>query len=391
MPIKGLTTNVKPRFPSLGKLRKGEERTQEDLAKNRPGEDLPGTFRFVGADSEIEKAFIGAYGLRPSSLSVFLPNKALDDNWEAWQEHWVAGGLRHRCDGETCVLWQDDQGKYHTDPKPCPGECKPGGYLQLLLPELLRAGYVGYVTFETHSKNDIMSLQACMEDAAAKSNGHGLQGIEFRLYRVEQAISTPGANGNRMRRKKSLVKITPSVRWVQSQLASAERLALGEPEPLRALPEPQEVDVEDGEYDEIEDGEFDDEPEPFGVDLYAMREQLREAANGMDGQAPSRIPSAPQKGLLVNLIEKASGHTGDAANQDRHLALQFLYAKPSTSGLSYGEVYALLRALVDAERSDRDAKRYEVSEAGRLLITAAIAEQMRLKGQVGLFDEEIPT
>lgn len=278
MPIKGLTTNVRPQFPSLGKLRKGEARTQEDVAKNRPGADLPGTFRFTSDDPKIEEAFVAAYGSRPTSLAVFLPNKALTDNWEAWKEHWVAGGLKHRCDGETCVVWQDDQGQYRTEPKPCPGECKEVGRLQLLLPELLRAGYVGYVTFETHSKNDIISLQACMEDAAGKSNGHGLQGIEFRLYRVQQAISTPTVNKQtgaitRARRKKWLVKFTPSMRWVQAQLASAERLALGEPEPLKALPEPSEelaeIDTETGEIiedlddaDEIDAEFFEEADEP---------------------------------------------------------------------------------------------------------------------------------
>lgn len=284
MPIKNLTTNVKPRFPSLGKLRKGEARTQEDVARNRPGKDLPGTFRFTSDDPAIEAAFASAYGDRPNSLAVFLPNKGIDDNWEAWKEHWVAGGLKHRCDGETCVIWQDDQGAYHKDPKPCPGECKEVGRLQVLLPELLRAGYVGYVTFETHSKNDIISLQACMEDAAAKGNGHGLQGIEFRLYRIEQAISTPDPKtGKRARRKKWLVKLTPSVRWVQAQIASAERLALGEPEPLKALPEPDaetgEI-IEDVEVVEFADFDEDDEDEAEFTEETIEEPEVTEAPEG---------------------------------------------------------------------------------------------------------------
>jgi len=257
MPIKGLTTDVRPQFPSLGKLRKGAKKVSD----RKPGEDLS-YFRFTSDDPQIEAAFYAAYPAHPRSVNIFLPNRTVDDNWEAWQEDWVAGGLKHRCDGETCVVWQDDAGEYHTDPKPCPGECKPVGRLQVMLPELLQAGYVGYVTVETHSKHDIMSTQACLEDAAGKANGNGLQGIEFRLYRAEQVISTPMIDKQtgevkRVRRAKWLVKLTPTVRWVQAQLAQAERLQLGEPEAL-ALPEPE---VEEAEFIEIDEPDWDDDEE----------------------------------------------------------------------------------------------------------------------------------
>jgi len=255
MPIKGLT--VRPAFPTLGKLRKGGPKTQA----NRPGPDLE-YFRFTSDDPQIEAAFYAAYPPEPKSINVFLPNKSVDDNWACWQEHWVAGGLMHRCDGETCVVWQTESGEYRAvddlaglEVLPlCPGGCAPVGRLQVILPELLQAGYVGYVTVETHSKHDIMSIQACLEDAARKGNGYGLTGIEFRLYRVEQKISTPMINKQtgvvkRVRRAKWLVKLAPTARWVQAQLAQAEHLQLAMPEAL-ALPEPLVDIIEDGEFTE---------------------------------------------------------------------------------------------------------------------------------------------
>ena len=53
MPIKGLTDrkSLKPRLPSLGKLRKGAEKTA-----NKPGADLA-YFRFTSDNPEVVEAF----------------------------------------------------------------------------------------------------------------------------------------------------------------------------------------------------------------------------------------------------------------------------------------------------------------------------------------------
>ncbi|NLS78921.1 MAG: hypothetical protein GXY76_16850 [Chloroflexi bacterium] len=406
MPIKNLTTNVRPQFPSLGTLRKGEARTEEDIKRNRPGADLPGTFRFTSDDPKIAEAFAAAYGTRPASLAVFLPNKRVADNWEAWQEEWVAGSLKHRCDGETCVLWQKPDGGYSTDPAPCPGKCKPVGRLQALIPELLQAGYVGYVTFVTTSKHDIRALQACLEDAEAKGNGHGLQGIEFRLYRVQQAISMWDDNlKKRVRRKKWLVKLTPSVRWVQAQIASAERQALGEPPEPPALPEP---DAEEGiaDGDDMEMEEYDEEegraeqtaeetteaeaevaaaaaetpadPAPSRADPYAHRELLREAAKDLARRYPTYKPSAAQQALVRLLIAKAAGTEGKEADEDRHAFLRFVWGKGSSAELDYGETKATINALIDRERSDAEAKVYDVNADAPDLVIAVLNECARL-------------
>ena len=88
-------------FPCIGKLRKGGKKTPK-----KPGEDLT-YFRFDTDDERAAEMFEQAYGKEPDTLPVYLPNQTVDGNFQAWQEAWLSGGLQHRCDGETCVLWLD--------------------------------------------------------------------------------------------------------------------------------------------------------------------------------------------------------------------------------------------------------------------------------------------
>lgn len=276
-PIVGLTTDVKRQFPSLGILRKGkkEVRKRKDGSTVEIPVDLE-FFRFVNEQRpDVERAFHEAYGENPTSLSFYFQYDDIDDVWDAWQEEWVAGGLVHRCDGETMVLWRTPDGGYSTERRPCPyhsGEkqrtakqpgCKPVGRLRILLPKLLEAGHIGDVTLLTGSKHDIMSIQACLEEIQHYRQDAGLRGIEFVLRRDPREISTPGNDGKRVRRTKSLITIAPAARWVQFQLRAAERrqfmLPAGEDEDLEdepdldyaaaVLPEPsaRQVDQETGE------------------------------------------------------------------------------------------------------------------------------------------------
>ena len=93
MPIKGLT-NQAPQFPCVGELRKGSQQSGGNM-----GKDLT-YFRFTSDIPEVMESFESAYDGEPRLINVFLPFRYVDDNWEAWQEEWVASGLRHRCDGE---------------------------------------------------------------------------------------------------------------------------------------------------------------------------------------------------------------------------------------------------------------------------------------------------
>lgn len=224
--IIGLTDNVAPRFPRLGKLRKGDERPENGKA---PGKDTD-HFRFDSPDAATADAFAAAYGPDPALLHVFLPYPTPEENFATWKEAWVAGGLSHRCDGVTCTIWRTKDGRYSREPKPCPGGCKEVGRLELVLPELIKAGWVGYVTMETHSNHDLRNIQAALNQAYAGKR-KDLRGIEFTLCRVKQEISTPTADGGRARREKWLVYLYPSVKWAQLQLALSQAQALQLPAP----------------------------------------------------------------------------------------------------------------------------------------------------------------
>jgi hypothetical protein len=251
MPIKNLTDNVIPRFPRLGKLRKGGEKPQ---VGNKPGKEL-NYFRFTSENPAIVAAFHEAYGNQPAMLRVYLPYPSTEMNFATWKEAWAAGGLVHRCDGETCTIWRTPDGKYSQQPKPCPGGCKEVGRLEVILPELITAGFVGYVTLETHSLHDLMNITATLEAVrqSTQDRPHGLQGIEFVLRRKKERISTPGEGGKRVTREKWLVSIEPVPSWAQTYLAMASStLAIEAPRVDMLTGEVMDGDEDDEDSDVIE-------------------------------------------------------------------------------------------------------------------------------------------
>lgn len=224
--IKGLTDNVLPRFPRLGKLRKGSEQ-QDKNGKKVYGKDLD-YFRFTSENPAIVDAFHAAYGNTPATLHVYLPYPTVDLCFSTWKEHWSAGGLMHRCDGETCTIWRTPDGKYSQVANPCPGGCDEVGRLEVILPELIQAGFVGYVTLETHSLHDMMNMTATLLAVAQQrlSDPRGLQGIEFVLRRKLEKISAPSGDGKRASRDKWLVSLEPVASWAQTHLALASNSML---------------------------------------------------------------------------------------------------------------------------------------------------------------------
>ena len=254
MAIKGLTDKTEAAFPRIGILRKGGEKKG-----NRPGADL-NYFRFTTDSQPVLDAFNATYGSEPQSLNVFLPYATPDANFQAWKEHWVSGGLQHRCDGETCAIWQQQDGTYSREPKPCPGGCKEVGRLAVIIPELKR---LAYVTMLTSSINDIIEITANLEAAYALRGD--LRGIPFVLRRVPRMISTPsGKDGQRARREKWLVNIEPAPEWVALQLRHMQMAALpgsvtvgqsvidGATGEVLQLEAPADVDAEmDAEFDSL--------------------------------------------------------------------------------------------------------------------------------------------
>lgn len=238
MPIIGLTDRG-PMFPQIGVLRKGAPKPETG---NKPGADLQ-YFRFDADDQDAAQAFEAVYGKEPKSIRVFLPFQTTAENFEAWREEWAASSLKHRCDGEKCVRWLTPQGTYSTEPRPCPGGCKQVGRLKCIVPELRRMAYVTVLTTSIH---DILEINANL--LALEAARGDLRGIPLLVKRVPREISTPGADGKRVRREKWLLSVEAQPQWVELQLQSAAQAAMpGATVSTLALPEWNGEDEDDGD------------------------------------------------------------------------------------------------------------------------------------------------
>ena len=228
MQILGLTDDITPRFQNIGKLRKGGEKTAGGY-----GPDLD-YFRFTSDRPGVVEAFAEAYGEKPRLLRVFVPHQTVHAAFPTWCEVWNATGLVHRCDGQWMSIWRNGS-NYSRERKPCDGGHEKNdpkndsvGRLEVIIPELINAGFVGYVTLETHSLHDILHISRTLQ-AVYDSRGD-LRGVEFTLWRVQETISAPGwgdRKNDRSKVKKWLVKLQPSPDWVRVQLESARMDALG--------------------------------------------------------------------------------------------------------------------------------------------------------------------
>lgn len=304
MAIKGLTDRAAS-FPQIGILRKGAPKPERG-----PGRDLK-YFRFDTDDQDAASAFRTVYGDEPTSIRVYLPFASAAENFEAWQEHWTAGALQHRCDGETCVLWLNGQ-RYSQQAVPCPhralskderDRCKPTGRLKVVIPELRR---LAYVTVLTGSIHDIIALT---EQLTALEQLRGnLRGIPMILRRTPREISMPSSNGKRARIEKWLISIEAAPSWVDLQLQAQERAALpggAAPQPL--LPAPA-ADTSSGEV--WPDDEAEAEP------ARASREQLTELRD-LWRQSASVGHPAPARHLTLDLESLSAEQIAKLADQAR--------------------------------------------------------------------------
>jgi len=354
MAIKGLTDRVVPAFPRLGKLRKGGERPSSG---NRPGKELP-HWRFVAENPAVLEAFEAAYGAAPTELDVYLPYASIEDNFQAWQEEWVAGGLKHRCDGETCVLWLADDGTYSQRPVPCPGGCKPVGRLNVILPALLRAGHVGYVTMETHSINDIAGLQGTLLAVAEARGTEDMRGIGFCLRRVQRQISTPSGGGKRARRNKWMVELIPAAQWVVAQLEASQDAAMGAL-PSPGGPDPDEAPDEEGQDDgetiegqvrQVDKGDGVEEPPSQAPPARPWpAERIRDAILAKARRiGDDRTPDANYVGFVASRLADLFGDAAaDVKTAKRHSLLRYIFDCESTAALTMGECKALLAWSTD--------------------------------------------
>lgn len=272
MPIKGLSTreDTSPRFLSLGKLVKGGPKTKD----GKIGPDLD-HFRFKpknGDSHELEHAFFGSYGSECNHIKFYLPYDEMERCFSSWREDYGQNEmLKRRCDGEHWIDWVEGPVRKHgckictlpmkDSENRCP-DCPLSyvGRLELILPPLWEAGFIGLVTLETHSINDIGAIAGKLVQCEP------LSGKEFILWREDRKMGAP-IKGKRVAIEKSLIFIELTQEWLQMQyLESAQRQAVARlgGQPLASLPEPQEP-IDGDEPEEYEDflGELLDDDAPL--------------------------------------------------------------------------------------------------------------------------------
>jgi Recombination directionality factor-like len=229
MPIKGLTDR-EARFPRLGILRKGGEKTEK-----RPGQDLD-YFR-MDADIDILNVFQQHYGNQPRQINIMLPYQRTEQCFPSWMEEWASGSLVRRCDGESIsIKLNEDKKTYSRKPSPCMQQCgcKAVGRLIVVIPELQR---LGFIEVQTHSKWDILGLT---ENLVAVEQASGdLRGIPFVLSRKAREVSVPMGD-KRVRQTKSLLSIEVSPAYAQKMISSGQSRAIQAIEAqVQVLPESQ--------------------------------------------------------------------------------------------------------------------------------------------------------
>ena len=310
MPILDLQQDAPARLKRAGIIRLGIKKKSERTGKEYPAE----TPHFVLKDAP---GLADLYGLTPKRLNIYLPFDEVDRNLVAWHQLWVAGGLLCRGDGERIEYAVDPKtgekvigkgqafstgtfdGMKMTAGRPvrCPGmahdlyprcqKCRPNALLIVLIREVPRLAYYQIATSSIHN---IVNLTGQMR--WVKENIGRLQGVPFILERRPDAISTPGQNGQRVRRDKYLLHLEPDPEWVKAMLADMHQRALpggGAVEPV-AIP---------AEVTAISD--LDDEPE------WEPRE-----FNGADDESEPEPESAtvafPKVGeLTASMVEQARG------------------------------------------------------------------------------------
>jgi hypothetical protein len=383
MPILGLT-DQQASFPRIGILRKGDKKPND----KQPGRDLD-HFRFTSEDASVTATFEAAYGKEPRRVNVYLPFRTTDENFPCFQEAWVAGGLKHRCDGKTTILSQRDDGTYWHQPQPCPGGCKAVGRLSVVVPEL---GRLAFVTVLTSGINDVKNLTS--ELRGLEMGIHDLRGIPMIVSRVKGMVSSPEfypkdhpkagqRTGRRVRREKWLLHIEAAPSWVARQLASQQAGALkllagGVPE-VEADGDDDNGVVFDGTTGEIvstvqpgfaaetEPPEQDEEeaPEeaqalppanPSGRPWNAERVRafVREKADwdGDRRRMEGEPVATPQVGFIAGTLNKMLRHDGITQallDHERYLILNWLLGITSTKDATKAEASALLTWLIDQE------------------------------------------
>lgn len=318
MAIKGLTdtASVAPRWSRLGKLRKGAPKPEKG-----PGRELP-YWRFTAEGrnaAAIEQAFAAKFGKEPTAVEVFLMAATPDEAFPSWMEYWKQSSLERRCDGETCHLRRVGA-QMVRQPVPCicaqelakapnsKPNCVKVGRLAVVIPALIKAGFIGEVVVETHSSDDLRTLAARLSVVyqTALQYGGDLRGVPFILSREPVSMSTPRDNGERVKATKYQVRLEPAQAWTSRALeqtrsaslalASGERGALSAPAAAAALPAPRTIDLATGEIDgpTWADVESSGDPVNYPAVDEATPDQVARAVERVEARKVEAKPVAPK-------------------------------------------------------------------------------------------------
>lgn len=427
MPILDLQQDAGARLKRAGIIRLGHKEKSKRSGKLYPVEDPHFVLKDAPGLTEI-------YGGEPRKLNIYLPFNEVDRNLIAWHQHWLAGGLVCRGDGQQVeyainpgdgeVLIKGGQAlatgtsdgikMVAGHPVKCPGlehdlyprcgQCRPGALLIVLIREVPRLAYYQVATGSIHN---IVNLTGQMR--WVKENIGRLQGVPFILERRPDEISTPsGKNGKRVRRKKYLLHLEPDPEWVRQMLAELHRRALPGAAPVVAeIPaeiatvadlgdepvwEPADYDA-NGQVEE--DGpELKQEPEEpksnsgNGNSRYtrplepAVVKALLARKTARDQGAPATEKQAP---FLSRKFQECFADGPDPAGK-YHAALHWLWGVESARSLSLLQAKATLDWLLDPGGADETGDmplHADAAEEARRIVRQALKDA----GQVDMFDE----
>lgn len=206
MAVLTLQTRVRAaKLPTIGKLYKGSPKRKDAQGREIQGIDLD-YFRFeaIGEPDRkaaIASAFRAAYGDEPTAIKFYVLADAPEQALDAWFWEFGKAKAKTKCDGETIAGWADPQTQqWRTDPLPCrriAGEthcaaCKPSAKMELMIPELWGAGFMGVVEFHiTSFAYDYPTMLGNLEAIAQSQRffGKTLAYTPMQLCRAKRSVS----------------------------------------------------------------------------------------------------------------------------------------------------------------------------------------------------------
>jgi len=317
MPIYGITDrplkNMSDGLPIIADGFKGTERTPEDIAKKRPGKELPHfRIKFRPAFAHLQSAWDEMYGQNPVELSgALITTDDVNVAFPTFNRVWAKTGIMLECDGKTITrqyvpeLGRSVQANaqcLHEQGQTC--ECKREGTLKLIFPAFSAlTGVMGVMRFTTHSFEDIVSIYRSL--GATKIIYGQLNKIPFTLYREQGETSFYDQKEKiRKKMKKWFMKIRVNDSYLKATLE--HRLGNGERVPTLQLPTGLVNDVYEVESDTTE--YYEPEPEITWIATNGNMQKILTWAEGWFKMSPSDILAAfRMDDLNCNNLEDYTG------------------------------------------------------------------------------------